>query len=144
VRRAFWPLVIVCALFGLIARVWNLDFDQQQHLHPDERFWALTSDAMERTPPPAAHGTLLGPVLDWLDGQRSPANPYRATESFLYGPVSLALARSASAWLHDGVVHGDQPSNAVAHALDAAGSPSSTTPVSRASMRATASTSSAG
>jgi YYY domain-containing protein len=123
VKRAFWPLVIVCAVFGLTLRVWNLDFDQRQHLHPDERFLALTSDAMSRAPVPAAHGTFIGPVLDWLDGQRSPANPYDATESFVYGPLPLTLARSTSAWLHEGVADGAQPADAVAHALDAIGIP---------------------
>ena len=113
----------VCAVVGLTARLWNIDFDQRQHLHPDERFWALTSDALQRTPAPAEHGTLVGPVLDWLDGQRSPANPYRATESFVYGPVPLTLARATSGWLHDGVVHGDQPADAITHALDAIGIP---------------------
>jgi YYY domain-containing protein len=123
VNRAFWPLVVVCAVLGLTARLWNIDFDQRQHLHPDERFWALTSDAMQRVPEPAAHGTFVGPLLDWLDGQRSPANPYRATESFVYGPVTLSLAKSASSWLHEGVVEGSQPAAAVAHALDAIGIP---------------------
>ncbi len=122
-KRAFWPLVVVCAVFGLTARLWNIDFDQRQHLHPDERFWALTSDAMQRAPTPAPHGTFVGPLLDWLDGQRTPANPYRATESFVYGPVTLSLAQSASSWLHNGVVNGDQPADAVAHGLDAIGIP---------------------
>jgi len=35
--RAFWPLVVVLALLGLTARLWNLDFDQRQHpTHPIE------------------------------------------------------------------------------------------------------------
>ncbi len=116
-------MVGVCALVGLTARLWNIDFDQRQHLHPDERFWALTADALGRTPAPAEHGTLFGPMLDWLDGQRSPANVYRATESFLYGPVPLSLARATSGWLYDGVVHGNQPANEITHALDAIGIP---------------------
>ncbi len=122
-KRAFWPLVIVCALAGLTARLWNLDFDQRQHLHPDERFWSLTADALGRAPAPAPHGTIAGPVLDWLDGQRTPANPYRGTESFLYGPLPLSLARGVSGWLYDGVVDGAQPAHALAHGLDAVGIP---------------------
>lgn len=122
-RLWWWPLLVLIAGLGLVARLWNIDFDQRQHLHPDERHWALTSDAMRTAPAPAPHGTLLGPVLDWLDGQRSAANAYRGTDSFLYGPVSLATARAAAGWLHDGVVHRDQPANAVAHALNAVGIP---------------------
>ena len=121
--RLFWYLVALVAVVGLTARLWNSNFDQRQHLHPDERFWSLTSDALLRAPEPAPHGTAVGPLLDWLDGQRSPANPYRVTESFVYGPTPFALARGTSAWLYDGVVHGDQPANAIAHAIDAIGVP---------------------
>lgn len=122
-RRVFSALIAVIALAGLVGRLWNVDFDQRQHQHPDERFWALTSAAMAGTPPPAPHGTIFGPVLDWLDGDRSPASVYRATPSFVYGPVSLATARAAANWLHDGVVEGRQPAAALAHLLDALGVP---------------------
>lgn len=122
VSRWRWgALVAVIALVGLTARLWNLDFDARQHQHPDERHWALTSATLGEAPAPAAHGTLLGPLLDWMDGDRSPANVYRGTEHFQYGPVTLALARDAAGWLHDGVEQGDQPAALVADALDALG-----------------------
>ena len=122
-KRAFWPLLLLCAAVGLVGRLWNIDFDQRQHLPPDERFWTFVAADMDRLPAPAAHGTAIGPVLDWLDGQRSPASPYRATESFLYGPISLATARAAAGWLHDGAAEGDQPAAAVVGALDGVGLP---------------------
>ncbi len=121
-RRWAWPLLLaLCAVVGLTARLWNLDFDQRQHLQPDERHWAFTSSAMAVAPAPSPHGTFAGPLLDWIDGDRSPANVYRGTESFAYGPLSLAAARGAAGWLHDGVVSGDQPASLVAHAIDALG-----------------------
>ena len=83
----------------------------------------MTADALAKNPAPAAHGTALGPVLDWLDGQRSPSNPYRVNEEFLYGPISLTMARAASGWLQDGVKHETQPASLIAHAIDAAGVP---------------------
>ncbi|MEO6125847.1 MAG: DUF2298 domain-containing protein, partial [Ilumatobacteraceae bacterium] len=113
----------MCTAFGLTARLWNIDFDQGQHLHPDERFWAFTADAIGKQPAPPEHGTIVGPVLDWLDGQRTPASAYRSQESFLYGPISLATARAAAGWLHDGVTDGDQPAAAVVDTLDAIGIP---------------------
>jgi YYY domain-containing protein len=120
---AFRIAVALCALLGLTLRLWNLDFDQRQHQHPDERFWAMTADAMAQAEPPAPHGTFAGPLLDWLDGERTSSSPYRATESFLYGPISLALARTTAGWLHDGAVDGSQPAKAVVHAFDAVGVP---------------------
>ncbi|MEO6652963.1 MAG: DUF2298 domain-containing protein, partial [Ilumatobacteraceae bacterium] len=123
VHRWWWGLLALIVLVGFVGRAWNLDFDQGQHLHPDERFWALTSAELERQPPTDQHETLFGPALDWLDGDRSPANPYRATESFVYGPVMLAASRATAGWLHRGVVDGDQPANAVANVVDAVGIP---------------------
>lgn len=122
VRRWLWPLLLaLVALGGLTARLWNLDFDQRQHLMPDERHWALTSASLAEAPAPAAHGSLAGPLLDWLDGDRSPANVYRGMNSFAYGPVTLAAARGAAGWLHVGVTSGSQPASAVAHVIDAIG-----------------------
>lgn len=124
-RKDLWwgSLMLLIAGLGLVARLWNIDFDQRQHLHPDERHWALTSDAIRTAAEPTPHGTLSGPVLDWLDGQRSPADAYRGTESFLYGPVSLATARATAGWLQDGIVDKNQPADALAHALNAVGIP---------------------
>jgi hypothetical protein len=123
VTRRWWLLLALIVVVGFVARAWNLDFDQGQHLHPDERHWALTAAELERQPAPERHATLLGPALDWLDGQRSPANPYRATTSFVYGPIMLTAARSTAGWLHSGVVAGDQPAAAIVDILDTAGIP---------------------
>ena len=123
-RRWLWPLLlVVCALVGLTGRLWNVDFDQRQHLQPDERFWAITSSHLADAPAPDGHGTVAGPLLDWLDGDRSPANVYRATDSFSYGPITLAVSRGAAGWLHDGVTSGDQPASFVARAINAIGVP---------------------
>lgn len=119
----FRALVVVAMILGLVLRLWNVDFDQRQHQHPDERFWAITADALAKQPAPAEHGTVIGPVLDWLDGQRSPSNPYRVNEEFLYGPISLTIARSVSGWLRDGVDTGRQPASLIARGIDAAGVP---------------------
>jgi len=122
-RALWWAAVLACAAVGLLLRTWNLDHDQRQHLHPDERHWSLTSSALAQAPPPAPHGTVAGPVLDWLDGQRSPANAYRGADTFVYGPATLAVSRGVAGWLHDGVEGGDQPAALVAGAVDTAGVP---------------------
>lgn len=119
----WWAALGAIALASLVARTWNLDHDQRQHLHPDERHWSLTSAELDRAPLPPAHGTVAGPLLDWLDGQRSPANPYRGTDTFVYGGTPLAVARAASGWLEEGARTGAQPASATVHALDAVGVP---------------------
>lgn len=128
---AWWGAVLVVALVGLVARSWNLDWDQRQHLHPDERHWSLVSASIGATEPSADPGstdagypTLFGPALTWLDGQRSPANPYRAEgTSFVYGPVTLAASRSVAGWLYDGATTGAEPASTVVDTLDAVGLP---------------------
>jgi hypothetical protein len=122
-RRWWWALLALVVIVGFVGRAWNLDFDQGQHLHPDERHWSLTSAALELEPQPDAHGTVFGPALDWVDGDRSPANPYRATESFVYGPVMLSASRGAAGWLHAGVANGSQPAALTANVIDAIGIP---------------------
>ncbi|MEZ5381181.1 MAG: DUF2298 domain-containing protein [Microthrixaceae bacterium] len=120
---AWWLMLGIVVVVGLIGRAWNLDFDQRQHLHPDERYWAITADGLDRAPKPDPHGTVAGPALDWLDGGRSPAGVYRVTDSFLYGPGMLAASRATAAWLGSGVRHGHQPAAAVARAIDQLGVP---------------------
>lgn len=120
---AWWLAIGAIALVALVLRLWNLDWDDRQHLHPDERHWALTSAAIDRAEAPPDHGTIVGPLLDWLDGQRSPANPYRGSDSFVYGPAPLAGSRAVAGWLRHGATTGSQPASAVVHGLDAAGIP---------------------
>ena len=122
-RRWFWALLAGIAVFGFVLRVWNLDFDQRQHLNPDERYWALTSAELDRAEPVSGYPTPVGPVLDWLDADRSPANPYRVVTSFNYGPLPLAMSPGVAGWLQDGAETGTQPANAIGHTLDAVGLP---------------------
>ncbi|HEU5152176.1 MAG TPA: DUF2298 domain-containing protein [Iamia sp.] len=122
-RAGWWAALALVTLGGGVLRLTNLDFDQRQHLHPDERHWSLTASALADAPAPDRHGTVAGPVLDWLDGERSPANPYRATDTFVYGPSTLAATRAVAGWMHDGATGGDQPAAAVVDVLDAAGLP---------------------
>jgi len=126
-RTALWWLALIAiAVAGLVGRAWNLDFDDRQHQHPDERHWAMTSAdlaALEREAPASGHGTVFGPVLDWLDADVSPANPYRVKESFVYGSAPLAWARGLASWMRDGVDHGTWPAGMVVDGLDALGVP---------------------
>lgn len=114
---------MVVTLAGCTARMWNLDFDNRQHQNPDERHWALTAAAIDRATPIAPTQGLLGPVADWLDGQKSPANPYRGTDFFVYGPSLLALTRASAGVLAEGVERSDQPVVSLVKAFDWIGIP---------------------
>jgi YYY domain-containing protein len=122
-RCLWWLVVVVITLAGCTARMWNLDFDNRQHQNPDERHWALTAAAIDRAPPIAQNQGLARSVVDWLDGQKSPANPYRGTDFFVYGPSLLALTRAAAGVLAEGVVRRDQPVASLVEAFDWIGIP---------------------
>ena len=101
----------------------NLDFDQRQHQHPDERSWALTSAALEEAKRPPSTATWFGPVVDWLHGQRSGANPYRGTPSFVYGPATLAVDRQVARWMNHGYRAGRQPQTFIVKSINRFGVP---------------------
>lgn len=122
----WWAVLLAIAVVGLIGRVWGVDFDSRQHQHPDERHWSLVSAGLARADAGtqrAGRPTPVGAVVDWLDADVSPANPYRVSESFVYGPAPLAWARGVAGWLGHGVATGAQPASALAHAIDALGVP---------------------
>jgi len=71
-------------------RLQGLDWDQGQHLHPDERFLTMVENAIA---PPRSLG-------EYFDTAHSPLNPanhdYRF---FVYGTLPLFLVRAFAAWL---------------------------------------------
>ncbi len=107
-QRALLALILLGA-FGL--RVWNIDWDQGQHLHPDERFWNQITDAVE-----PADG-----ISGYFDSRDSPLNPYQYSPTFVYGTSPLFLTKATASWLQQGITDADFPANAVAHTLDRVG-----------------------
>ena len=109
-RLATAGLLVVVVLAAGWLRLTGTDWDRGQHLHPDERFLVLVTDAVEV--PPAGR---------YLDTGTSELNPANAGYSSVYGTAPLLLAESVAGWLHDGAVEGDQPASAVVHLADAVG-----------------------
>ncbi len=87
-RRTVAALALI-ALVGLLARVWNLDWDRGQHLHPDERHWSFVLDDIE-----APDG-----VGQYFDTQSSPLNPYRDRDTFVYGTLPLFTTKAVASVL---------------------------------------------
>ncbi len=124
VRRRLWRLVILAVtIAGCTARLWNLDFDNRQHQNPDERHWALTAAAIDRAPSPIRSEGPFAPLIDWVDGQKSGANPYRGTDFFVYGPSMLPLTRMVAGLMADGVKSGAEPGLFVVRVLNSIGVP---------------------
>ena len=78
---ALLPLIMIVAL---ALRLTGLNWDESQHLHPDERFLTMVTEAL-------AWPRDLG---EYLDSARSPLNPYnRGYTFFVYGDLPIILTR---------------------------------------------------
>src|SRR5215204_5606503 len=82
-------LVVILA-FAASVRFQGLEWDDGQHLHPDERFLAIVGDKIRFPSDP----------LTYFNTRTSTLNPYNArdVDGFAYGMVPLFLTRALGAW----------------------------------------------
>lgn len=85
----WWVSLGVIVLVGATLRLWNLDWDRGQHLHPDERHWSFVLDGM-RAP------DSLG---EYFATGESPLDPYATQPSFVYGTLPLFATKATAAIL---------------------------------------------
>ncbi|MGE3270780.1 MAG: ArnT family glycosyltransferase, partial [Chloroflexota bacterium] len=89
-RSTFWERVVtLCALLVILTfagalRLYNVNWDDGHHLHPDERFLAIVGSAIQFPSDPR----------QYFDTRRSPLNPYNTkNDAFAYGTAPLFLTR---------------------------------------------------
>lgn len=85
-RRCLLALVLLCSF---ILRAWNLDWDDNTHLQPDERFW---SDVANHTSVPDSWRW-----SEVLDPEVSTLNPRVFKEHYVYGTLPLWAAELVAA-----------------------------------------------
>lgn len=88
-RRRLLTLAALLVILGFAAglRLYGLSWDDNHHLHPDERFLAMVGDAIRFPSDP----------LTYFDTRRSPLSPYnKGFEGFAYGTAPLFLARAVA------------------------------------------------
>ncbi len=77
-------ILVAILLFAFALRVYGINWDQGQHLHPDERFLTMVAVASK----------LPSSVGQYLDPQVSPLNPANVGFSFfVYGTFPLVFAK---------------------------------------------------
>ena len=78
--------LLIIMVFAASVRLTGLNWDDGQHLHPDERFLAIVGSAI-RFPSSS---------LTYFDTKTSPLNPYNAqgVDGFAYGTAPLFLVRA--------------------------------------------------
>ncbi|MBU2577223.1 glycosyltransferase family 39 protein [Patescibacteria group bacterium] len=80
-------ILLLILLLGAFLRLFGIDWDQGQHLHPDERF--LTMVGVDTSFPKD--------LLDYFNPSKSTLNPYNAGYSFyVYGTFPLYLTKIIS------------------------------------------------
>lgn len=84
-RRLFWDvLLLVILIVGAYFRLIGLDWDEEQHLHPDERFMTMVASSIH-TP---------GSLRDYFNTATSSLNPHVVGYGFyVYGTFPLFLTR---------------------------------------------------
>ncbi len=88
--RATALVVGALLLAAALLRLQGLDWDEGQHLHPDERFLTMVETAI----------SLPHSFAEYLDTARSPLNPAnRGFKFFVYGTLPLFLVRALGQWL---------------------------------------------
>jgi YYY domain-containing protein len=104
VRLATWQNIAVAValgiilVFGLQLRLTKVNWDDGQHLHPDERYLSIVSSELQ----------LPSGLGEYFDSAKSPLNPYNYGDSFVYGTFPIFLNKVVSEWLDrdvDGSTH---------------------------------------
>ncbi len=103
-------LLILVILIGAYLRAVGMDWDQGQHLHPDERFLTMVESAIQprlcldrSTPielcPPEKKGW-IGPK-EYFDTAVSTLNPHnRGYGFYVYGTLPIFIVRYVAEWLN--------------------------------------------
>lgn len=80
--------IAVLLLISFTLRVWNLNWDQGTHQHPDERYWSIvTADLIWEDP------------TGYFDSQNSTMNPYQSQDTWVYGTLPLFSVKAAAEFL---------------------------------------------
>jgi len=93
VNRKFKILFLAILIFGAFFRFYGLNWDDNWHLHPDERFLTMVATAIK------------WPVSfsQYLDTSVSPLNPHNAGFGFyVYGTWPVFLVKALAEWLGKG------------------------------------------
>jgi len=83
-----WWLLIIILLVGAVLRFTGIDWDEGQHLHPDERYLTMVTDSL-RWPESLAQ---------YFDTATNPLNPYsHGYGSYVYGLSPVVAAKGLGA-----------------------------------------------
>ena len=80
--------LVILLLVAFLLRVWNLDWDEGTHQHPDERYWSIVTADIQWEDP-----------VTYFNSEDSELNPYRYRDSWVYGTLPLFATKGAAEFL---------------------------------------------
>ena len=85
--RFVWVTAALIVALAFAARIYNVNWDENTHLHPDERGLTMVATNVKLPSSPA----------EYLSQEKSPLNPYNAgSNSYVYGNLPLTLTKVAA------------------------------------------------
>src|SRR4051794_4850188 len=85
--RFVWFMAALIVAIAFAARIYNVNWDENTHLHPDERGLTMVATNVKLPSSPA----------EYLSQEKSPLNPYNAgSNSYVYGNLPLTLTKVAA------------------------------------------------
>src|SRR5512140_3116372 len=86
----YYVLFLLIMVMAAWFRFSGLNWDQSQHLHPDERFMTMVVSAMEP----------VKGISEYFDTDNSSLNPHNRGYSFyVYGDLPITIVRYAAEWM---------------------------------------------
>jgi len=85
IRRFSLALLLI---LGFTLRIWNVNWDEGAHQHPDERYWSMVAEDI----------TWSG-VGNYFDSSDSSLNPYNHRDTWVYGTLPLFITKATSHYL---------------------------------------------
>ena len=93
-RHRPWQSIIVISIFiiAFLLRIYGLNWDNNNHLHPDERFLTMVINDIK----------LPSSISQYFDTNTSPLNPYNYSQYqfFVYGTFPLFITKLLAVILH--------------------------------------------
>ena len=91
-KLGYIVLMLYILAAGAYLRLVGLDWDAEQHLHPDERFLTMVESSLEPV-------QSLGDYFDTVNSSLNPHN--RGHGFFVYGTLPIFIVRYVADWLGD-------------------------------------------
>lgn len=90
-RSKYNLLILAVLVLALFFRLYGLNWDQNQHLHPDERFLTMVTGAVKW---PSS-------FVNYINPQVSTLNPYnKSYDFFVYGTLPLKIVKFIASVIH--------------------------------------------